>query len=152
MKVFMQNDIFFKEVVSAIQHDQTVSFRVNGWSMLPFFYHGETIVTLKASPIQVHDVVLFKEGDHIILHRVLAKEGVVYLIQGDAVYRHPSKVYEEDIIGKVIVYEHRGVVYDPHAPKQKKRIKCWLRIKRMSMSRYYLKFLRNKHERQKPSI
>ena len=147
MRLMMRNPHFFKEVIEAIEQGQEVSFRVNGWSMLPFYFHDQTVVTVKKEPVNVGDVVLYKDGK-ITLHRIIEQKGEQFVIQGDGQYRHSSSVGPNAIIGKVIAYQQGDLIIDPNDEKIQRKVKRWLKLKRIPLSRKYLSYLRNKSKHQ----
>lgn len=140
MRVTLQNPAFFEEVSQALKQGKEVSFRVNGWSMLPFYFHNETVVTVKDEPFEVGDVVLY-QTHQIKLHRIVGMKDDVYVIEGDA--QNESEVVEaKSILGKVVFYEHNKKRYYPNDPMLKKRVNRWLKVKKLPFTRLYLRTLR----------
>mgnify|MGYP000865827706 CR=1 FL=1 len=85
------------------QH-KDVKFKVVGTSMLPFFKHLETSVTLrKKEDYFVNDVILFKYHDEYRLHRIRKIKGKQVVVIGDNLLSKED-IQKEDILGSVVSY------------------------------------------------
>lgn len=123
-------------MIEHLNQNQEVSFRIQGVSMMPFFKHQKTIVTLKKEDSYKRlDVVLFLYQDAYILHRIIKIENDTYYLRGDGSYR-VEKTTKEQIFGKVIHHETDGKTtknYD-------KKVKLWLFF--TPLRKILLKFVR----------
>src|SRR5690606_39190779 len=101
---------------------QEVELKVMGNSMLPFYKHDQTIVTLKkAESYQKLDVVLFEYEGHTILHRIIKIKGDNYVIRGDGAFRKEI-VTKDKIFAKVIRFETPG----KNSKNYNYKVKVWL--------------------------
>ena len=88
-------------------------FRAKGWSMAPFIRDGDAITIAPRSQEKpaVGKVVAYIQATsgRLVVHRVIAKKGPAFLVQGDnAAGEGDELVYEQDILGCVISVERDG--------------------------------------------
>lgn len=107
MNVKIENDAFIKLTCDALNQNQTITFKVKGISMWPFYQHQKTSVTLsKKDDYQVFDVVLARYQDRYVLHRILKRKDQTYMLRGDgAILR--EHISFDDIIGYVYSHENK---------------------------------------------
>ena len=82
------NDQFFALVEKELEEGKTVKIRLKGNSMFPLLSSGRDSVILQKSPsdsLKPMDVVLFKYCGNYILHRIIKRDGMRLLLQGDGV-------------------------------------------------------------------
>lgn len=97
-------------------------FMVMSGSMMPLINIGERIVVAADKPknIRIGDVVLFKSGQLLVVHRIIGKRhrsgSVLYRQKGDASL-HSELIQLEQIIGKVVAIEKKGKRYDLNQPR-----------------------------------
>jgi len=88
-------------------------FRALGWSMAPFICDGDVICVspLAAAGPGIGDVVAFiaPETERLVVHRVVARRGAAYLIQGDNVRGvTDGTVLAGNILGRVTRITRNG--------------------------------------------
>lgn len=99
------NAQFFALVEKELEEGKTVKIRLKGNSMFPLLRSGRDSVILKKTPadsLKPMDVVLFRYCGNYILHRIIHKDGVSLLIQGDGVISAAEQCTVDDVIGKVV--------------------------------------------------
>ena len=107
-KIVLNNELFMTEVNSYLNSGQTVEIKVRGHSMLPFYRHEKTVVSLKKKDdYVVNDVVLFKYQDQYILHRIIKIKNALYHILGDGSFT-VHVIRKEDILGYVLDFITEG--------------------------------------------
>ena len=82
------HDQFFALVEKELEEGKTVKIRLKGNSMFPLLRSGRDSVILEKSPahsLKPMDVVLFRYYGNFILHRIIKREGMRLLLQGDGV-------------------------------------------------------------------
>ena len=99
----------------ASQKTDVLGFRIYtimSGSMEPTIHVEDVVVTKKVDEAKVGDVIAFKYGQSITVHRIIEEyndnNGKSYLTQGDnnnAPDQHPIK--QEDVKGKVVVVIHK---------------------------------------------
>ena len=80
----------------------TIIYTNVGRSMMPLLREHRDIMIIKARPegrLKKYDAVLYKRGDHYILHRILSVRNDGYVICGDHNYRREYDITDPDIIG-----------------------------------------------------
>lgn len=104
----IDNTIFFALVEEQLREGRSVRMSLKGVSMLPTLRAEDvlTLVPLKGEAA-VGDVVLFRYGGCHIVHRVVAREGDVYTMQGDNNYSTET-VGRADILARVVEVEKAG--------------------------------------------
>lgn len=73
-------------IFAPLQFGGRVSYvMVDGNSMEPTYHKGDLVLVRSAVEYQVGDVVAYQNGDlnRIVIHRIIARQGGRYLIQGD---------------------------------------------------------------------
>lgn len=86
--------------------------RVNGGSMEPGIPDGSLAVVVRGRP-EVGDVVLYGNGGHDVLHRVIAERDGVLTLKGDANGMPDGKKVPEEEIGGVLLFSvpEAGVLF-----------------------------------------
>ncbi|MGE5056948.1 MAG: S24 family peptidase [Acidobacteriota bacterium] len=83
----------------------TLRLKVNGWSMLPTVWPGETIIVSSTnfSQITPGQIALFRRGDRFFVHRVLSKDDLKkeILSRGDAMRRTDPPFVSSELLGEV---------------------------------------------------
>ena len=97
-------------VVETINNNQKATFKVTGSSMMPFFKHEETSVTVikKEKAIHKYDVILFRYQGSYKLHRIIQMKEEYIVASGDALLSK-EMIKVDDIIGIVESFEMNGV-------------------------------------------
>ena len=99
------NNCFFSLIETKIAEGKSVKFRVKGNSMYPFLRDGNDLVILEkcsTDSLKPMDVILFRYRGIYILHRIIKREGMRLLIQGDGVISAIEQCTVDDVIGKVV--------------------------------------------------
>ena len=84
---FIQNEIFFDEIVELVEAGSRVKIRARGNSMLPLIRHGKDNVTLQS--VNEHSfrkgslLLVRMPGGSYILHRLIRCRGEELLLRGD---------------------------------------------------------------------
>lgn len=97
----------------------TLRLQVNGWSMLPSVWPGDTLVVERAnsSAVSKGDIVLFGRNQRLFAHRVVAKrshEGDLRVVtRGDAMPTPDLPVSEDELLGKVSLIVRDGRCIEP---------------------------------------
>ncbi len=92
--------------------------------MRPFIKDGDmlSIKPLKATEVQIGDVILFWQGGRILVHRVVKRHienGVMLIAKGDSHLRPDGPVHPDQLLGKVTSVEREGkrISLDKGVPK-----------------------------------
>ena len=101
------NECFFAWVESEIKSGRSVKFRVKGNSMMPLLRNGKDEVVVgpyDKEELKLFDVILFRQTDRYVLHRIIQKRDSRYLMQGDGVCRFYEECelplyYNGDLVG-----------------------------------------------------
>lgn len=99
------NDQFFALVEKELEEGKAVKIRLKGSSMFPLLRSGRDSVILEKSPahsLKPMDVVLFRYRGSYILHRIIKREGMRLLLQGDGVISAIEQCTVDDVVGKVV--------------------------------------------------
>lgn len=102
----VENKIFFSLVAEQLSNGQSVKIVVNGISMFPTLRNTDTILLepLTTEP-KIGDVLLFLINDIHIVHRLIRREGDVYVMQGDNNYT-TERVRRQDILARMVSVTH----------------------------------------------
>ena len=111
-------------IAAALERRGRVSLRVQGTSMLPWVRPGDiaNIRGVSADAIRCGDVVLFRRGNRLFVHRIIEKSGAVgaaqFRAKGDA---HPTcdgLVEQQELLGRVVRIFRGGRRIDLDTPGQ----------------------------------
>jgi len=111
-------------IAEALQSHSRVVLRVYGASMLPWVRRGDVVVIHNASPdtVRCGDVVLFRRGDRLYVHRIVEKRGLRrrarFLAKGDANPHADGIIGQEEILGRVVNLYRGNRLIDLDAPGQ----------------------------------
>ncbi len=98
-------------MTEALKTNQSIHFKVSGTSMMPFFKHQQTVVTLmRKETYQKNDVVLFKYQGVYRLHRIIRIQDTEVIASGDNLL---SKEWfkSSDIVGYVESFVLKKKIY-----------------------------------------
>ena len=135
-QIKVDNLLFLQSIDELLKEGKTVEFKVKGNSMLPFFKHEKTIVTLeKPTNYKKHDVIIAKYNDLVVLHRIIKIKNNIYTLRGDGLI---SKEYVKinDIYGKVVSFKTN----DKKIKFYKTKVVIWLLLR--PVRRLLLKFIK----------
>ena len=141
MKMVVQNDEFFSQVLARLEDGHTATIPVKGFSMLPFIRGGKDLVVLEKADgeLKKDDIVLFFIHGKYIMHRVLRTDGHHFDIQGDGVWLGHEYPSREQILAKATKILRAGrKEVDPYSPKQLRLVHAWQRLGRL---RRYILFI-----------
>lgn len=91
----------------------SLRFQARGNSMRPFIKDGDIlgIKPIEATEVQVGDVILFRQGGRILVHRVVKRHvenEVMLIVKGDSHLRPDGPVHPDQLLGKVTSVEREG--------------------------------------------
>lgn len=98
-----------------LDQGKTVSFIPQGKSMEPMLKGGKDVVMLKKPDGRLHlfDLPLYyrKETDKYVIHRIVGfKSDGSYIICGDNNFEKEYNITDDDIIGVVTGFYHKGIM------------------------------------------
>ena len=81
----MTDKVIIEEAIRLVSEGVSVTYPVNGWSMLPFIIGGkESVILQKVDKVQKGDVVLaWVDGNRYVVHRVIRICGDEVTLMGD---------------------------------------------------------------------
>lgn len=86
-----------------IVRDGEIRWLVEGTSMLPTLPPGtEILVAPLARPPQLGEILLFMEGEHLVVHRMVRRLGDRLITQGDGRSSPDRPIRHEQLVGRVI--------------------------------------------------
>lgn len=79
------DDLILAEAIRFVGEGVSVTFPVNGRSMLPFIVGGrESVILEKFDSLKIGDVVLaWVDGHHYVIHRIVKMDGEKLTLMGD---------------------------------------------------------------------
>lgn len=83
--VSVNDDLILAEAIRFVGEGVSVTFPVNGRSMLPFIVGGrESVILEKFESLKIGDVVLaWVDGNRYVIHRIVKMEGENLTLMGD---------------------------------------------------------------------
>jgi len=116
----------------AYESGGSLSFRIASGSMSPTIEIGDVVEVIKAQPseIRLGDVVAFREGKYVFVHRIIGKslsnQQIIFRQMGDAGVSSKT-IEEQNIIGRVSVIKKdgHGIFLDKRRYLVSKRIQVW---------------------------
>jgi hypothetical protein len=109
----ISNQMLLELMREVLAKGAVFQFRATGWSMTPFIKDGDaiTIAPLMKERLSLGKVVAYIQPatGHLIVHRVIGRQGAAFLIQGDNATGRPDEwVLPQDILGCVLRVERQG--------------------------------------------
>ena len=116
----VNNETFFRDVITLLRQGKRVTIPVKGTSMLPFIVGEVDLVVLEGveagSPAGLPhrragkgDTVLFRANNHFILHRILDFDANgAAVIQGDGILKAKERCGRDGIFGRVVSVLKQG--------------------------------------------
>ena len=99
-----------------LKKNGTLTYTFRGTSMYPLLKQGRdlfTVVSKTSKRCRKYDVILYRRSEHqYILHRVIEVCSNDYIIQGDNCIAKEYGVRDEDIIGVMTSFQHKGKTYN----------------------------------------
>ena len=109
--VSFPNQLFFNEVRELLEEGKHVRIPVNGSSMRPFLWNGDTVELLPVSGHTIHwgDIVLAQTNTgRMVLHRVAFKKKDRLWLMGDAHSRQKEQVTMGDVWAFTVTAYRKG--------------------------------------------
>jgi hypothetical protein len=85
-------------------------FRPLGGSMIPWLRQGDTVTVKPVERCRPGDIVLWRRGDALTMHRVVARSKGHVITKGDALDHLDKPVAPGDILGQAVARERQGKV------------------------------------------
>lgn len=130
------SNLLLEEAVAVLQEGKNVRLYIRGNSMFPFLRDGKDILELCPPGDKAlcrGDVVLFRYGGKLLLHRIIALRGDHFIMQGDGCWQGKEKAVRSDIF---------AILHAVQRPDGKSRL-CRSFIWRFySALWFYLRFIR----------
>ncbi len=124
------NKLFFSEVERRLSEGESVCIRMKGHSMRPLLREAKDSVVIspcRGRKLQCGDVVLFRQHNTHILHRIVAIEGSRLLLAGDGNYRIHERCCMDDVLGIMVqVIRPSGRVIECHGNKWQTWSRRWI--------------------------
>ena len=124
---------FARVCIDLLRSGKRVRFRAPGYSMYPTILNGDeiTVEPIKSDAIKVGDIILYRDQESLIAHRVVKIEiknetqsSVLspesrFTLRGDARPACDDPVAAEQVLGKVVRIETNGRGINPYSFKAK---------------------------------
>jgi signal peptidase I len=105
-----------------------------GGSMLPALRGGDIIVVRPAgaADVTIGDVVVFRQVDTLVAHRLVGKSGVngrtILVTKGDLLPHADQPLPADKVLGKVVAIQREGRTWDLTSPLQRATARLYVRI------------------------
>jgi hypothetical protein len=83
-------------------------FRPLGGSMIPWLRQGDTVTVTPRKRCRPGDIVLWRRGETLTMHRVVARSKGGIITKGDALDHLDKPVTPADILGQAVARERQG--------------------------------------------
>jgi len=89
--------------------------QVNGWSMLPTIWPGDTLQLERArrEELSAGDIVLFHRDRRLFAHRIVATAADMVTTRGDAMPQSDPTLAEDQVLGRVAYIVRDGRCIEP---------------------------------------
>lgn len=106
-----------------------------GNSMFPLLKNGDIVYFQKTQfkNININDIIIFKQNNRYITHRVIYKADLYLITKGDNNYKADNKVYKKDIVGKLEKVERDNIEFHPELFYQLQSAVYLAEIKRINL-------------------
>lgn len=101
-----------------LRENGKLQLQVNGWSMFPAIWPGDTLLVERISSAAVceGDIVLFERDRRLFAHRVTARDGdgvAMMVTRGDAMPMPDPPIGEDEFLGKIASILRNGKCIAP---------------------------------------
>lgn len=96
----LPSEFFYGMAKEILQKKNSFSFVAGGTSMYPFIRHGDTVIVQPAISLETGNVVLAKNQQRLILHRIIKITADGVITRGDACLCDDGFTPFEDVLGK----------------------------------------------------
>jgi signal peptidase I len=105
---------YLNTAIELLHHSgEDVWMPVKGTSMLPMLRVGDRVKVQRVDgDLQLGDIVVFRQGSELIIHRVLGFRRNQWYTRGDNVMHFDPPISTDDILGRVSELERRGKHYN----------------------------------------
>lgn len=90
---------------------QLLRLRSRGGSMIPALREGDVVTVIAQKKCRLGDIILYRQGDSLVMHRVVAKSATRIITKGDAVGKLDRPITSQDIWGWAVSFERHGKVH-----------------------------------------
>lgn len=129
--------------IDALHAFGRLRLRADGSSMLPALHPGD-VLDFEAcvhAQMQPGEVVLFRRGERLVIHRVLERTADGLLTQGDGLARPDVPVDAADVLGRLVGRSRAGRAIAPERPRRLSLTR-WLFGRSALAARLYLRWHR----------
>ena len=139
----MTDKVIIEEAIRLVSEGVSVTYPVNGWSMLPFIIGGrESVILQKPLTVRLGDVVLAWVDDcRYVVHRVISIEGERVILMGDGNIVGVEHCLLSDVKALAThVVDAKGIKHDLYAPWRQRASRLWWQMR--PVRRYILAIYR----------
>lgn len=88
---------------AGLRQEGRLWLRVSGASMLPLLRDGDRVEIRPAAPEDLRrgDLLVFQQGEHLVVHRLVARWGEAWVARGDNLPDRDPPIPPEAVLGKV---------------------------------------------------
>ncbi len=139
----MESEKIIEEAIRLVDEGVSVTFPVNGRSMLPFIIGGkESIIMQKPAELKIGDVILaWVNGTHYVVHRIIRIDGDHITLMGDGNIAGTEHCLRSDV--KAIathVVDAKGEIHDLYNRWRQWGARLWFLLR--PLRRYILAIYR----------
>ena len=107
----------------------SLTYRNAGTSMLPLLKEGRDLFTVtrkESGRCRKGDVVLYRRGRQLVLHRIVEVRDRDYVILGDNCVRRETGITDDDILGVMTGFVRRGREHRVDEPGYRLYARLWM--------------------------
>ena len=131
-KASVNDDLILAEAIRFVGEGVSVTFPVNGRSMLPFIVGGrESVILEKFNGLKIGDVVLaWVDGNRYVIHRIIEMDGEKLTLMGDGNLMGVEHCSINDVKARAVaVVNARGCKRSLDLGPRKAAAKLWMFLK-----------------------
>lgn len=131
-KASVNDDLILAEAIRFVGEGVSVTFPVNGRSMLPFIVGGrESVILEKFESLEIGDVVLaWVDGNRYVIHRIVKMDGENLTLMGDGNLMGVEHCRVSDVKARAVaVVSARGRKRSLDFGLRKATAKVWIFLK-----------------------
>lgn len=131
-KASVNDDLILAEAIRFVGEGVSVTFPVNGRSMLPFIVGGrESVILEKFESLEIGDVVLaWVDGNRYVIHRIVKMDGENLTLMGDGNLMGVEHCSISDVKARAVaVVNARGRKRSLNFGPRKAAAKVWMFLK-----------------------
>lgn len=107
----LDNNIFIDTIINLLSQGHQVEINAEGYSMYPLLQPGDklTVTPAKWESLRKGDIIVWRDNDRLIAHRIIKKQADYCIPAGDARITNDGQIIPTQVLGRITAYRRNDV-------------------------------------------